>query len=247
MAELREDSLLFSLETLMARERERVQLERAEAERQRALELAAAAAAEKQRLEAALARERELETERAEEQKRLLEHAAQLETLRQSEVMRAQVEAKARADSELRAQRHAHERNLAQLALAEKRSRDRAIALGSAGLLSLFVPTALLFHFAHTLPRARELETELRNLIGVERTRANLASEQLAKAETRRRELEAALVATQTSLSELRAQAAVSPRPGNRPSPAHGAVKPASASTGKPCRESGDPLDPCLR
>src|SRR5690349_20057994 len=124
MAELREDSLLFSLENLMVRERERVQLERAESERRRAEQPAAAAAREKRRLEAELARERKTELERQAAQTRLAEHAAKLEALRQVEVVRAQTEATARAQSELLAQRHAHERSLAELALSAKRSRD---------------------------------------------------------------------------------------------------------------------------
>lgn len=251
MAELREDSLLFSLETLMARERERVQLERAEAERREALAAAARAAREKERLEAALLHERRLEFERAEEQRRMAEHAAKLDALRHAEFVRAQTEAKARAESEVAAKRHAHERSLAELALVAKKSRDRALAMASGALLALLIPTALLFHFAHTVPRSRELEGDLRKLISVERARADVATGQLATAAARARELESELGTLRTSLevrSEAPANAGKSNRaPNSLPKPAPSTSRVPAKSRGTPCRDSGDPLDPCLR
>ncbi|MGC4087095.1 MAG: hypothetical protein QM756_04165 [Polyangiaceae bacterium] len=244
MAELREDSLLFSLENLMVRERERVQLERSESERLRAQEAAEAARREQQRLEAALARERKLEQERLAEQRRLAEHAAKLEALRQAEVVRAQSEAQARAHSEELAQRHAHERTLAELSLRAKHTRDRAVALGSGALLSLFVPAALLFHFAHTVPQAQKTELELKNLLELERSRANEASQQLSRSETRRKELNAELDSVRNAAPPSKAQPTVA-------APSSKAPHVTAPSTllrppGKPCRDSGDPLDPCL-
>jgi colicin import membrane protein len=250
MAELREDSLLFSLETLMARERERVQLDRAENERQEALAAAALAAREKERLEAALLHERKRELERAEEQRRMAEHAAKLDSLRQAELVRAQAEAKARSESELLATRHAHERSLAELALHSKRSRDRALAIWSGALLALLLPTALLFHFAHTVPRTRELEGELRKLISLERARADVATQQLATSVARARELEGEVGTLRASLEVRSGEDSSTTRPNRTPSApqkaTHSATRVPTKSRGTPCRDSGDPLDPCL-
>lgn len=249
MAELREDSLLFSLEALMARERERVQLERAEVERRQALEAAARAAAEKKRVEAELARERTLKLERLEEQHRLARHAAELDALRQAELGRAQTEARARAETELLAQRHAHERKLAELELAAKKGRDRVLAIASSVLLVLLVPTALLFHFAHSVPRTRELEAELRKVIVVERKRGDEASQQLTRATARTHELEgevgrlrAALEARLPSASPVPQAASTAPLTPPKRSPSRADA----ARARPPCRNSGDPLDPCL-
>lgn len=231
----------------MTRERERVQLERAEAERHRAMAAAAQAAREKERLETALLREQQLEQARIEEQRRMAEHAAKLDALRQAEFVRAQAEASARAETELLAQRHAHERGLAELALQAKQGRDRALALCSGALLALLLPTALLFHFAHTVPRTRELEGELRKLISVEHARAEVATQQLAKATGRQRELETELGTLRASLEAH--PEAVGPKPTR---PANNTPKPVLAASTKgkpshgPCRDSGDPLDPCL-
>jgi len=249
MAELREDSLLFSLETLMVRERERVQLDRAEAERRRAEEARAAVAREKQRLETELARERQRELERAAEQARLAEHAAKLDALRQAEVVRAQTEANARAQSEMLAQRHAHERDLAELSLKGKRTRDRALAIGSSALLSLFVPAALLFHFSHTLPAAKRTEGELRRLVLLEQSRAEEASKQLSQVEARGQRLSEELARLRvTSPPEATPSGPGAAGPGLRPQRVAPApqVRPTRPQRNTPCRDSGDPLDPCL-
>ena len=246
MAELREDSLLFSLETLMVRERERVQLDRAEAERQRAEEARAAVAREKQRLEAELARERKLELARVAEQARLAEHATKLEALRQAEVVRAQTEANARAQSEMLAQRHAHERNLAELALGAKRSRDRAIAIGSSALLSLFVPAALLFHFSHTLPAAKRTESELRRLVLLEQSRAEEASKQLSQVEARGQRLSEEVARLRVASPPEAAPPAPSGAAPSGPPRRVPQARPRTPQRNTPCRDSGDPLDPCL-
>ncbi|HWA73268.1 MAG TPA: hypothetical protein VG937_13060 [Polyangiaceae bacterium] len=250
MAELREDSLLFSLETLMARERERVALERAESERQQALATAARIRAEKQRLEAELARERELEQGRLAEQQRLAEHAARLDALRQSELERARREAEARAQSELLAQRHAHERRMTELQLQSSRARDRALAAASTALLALLVPGALWFYFGYARPHAEQLQSELGKLASVERTRADEGLRALRESERERARLAGELGRLQSSTAAPAAAPLTPTRPTPSPTaPALGKLRdPAKPSPARKqhCKDSADPLNPCL-
>jgi hypothetical protein len=228
----------------MARERERVALERAESERQQALAAAARIREEKQRLEAELSRQRELEQSRLAEQQRLAEHAVRLDALRQSELERARREAEARAESELLAQRHAHERRMTELRMQQSRTRDRAFAAASSALLALLVPGALWFYFWHARPRAEQLQSELAKLASVERTRADEGMRALRESERER---------TRLAGEVERLQAA--PTPALAPTPA----RPAPAQMAKPlgplkslppheqkCKDNADPLNPCL-
>jgi colicin import membrane protein len=247
MAELREDSLLFSLEALMVRERERMALERAEIERQQALDAAARINAEKQRLEAELAREHQLEQARLLERRRMEEHAAQLDALRLGEVERARKEAEARARSEVVAQHHAHERRMTELRLQAGKARDRVLALGSTTLLALLIPSVLWVYFGRVRPQALELQAQSAHLVSVERGRADQAARLLAQSEHERRKLT-------HEVDELRSQRAVRPvEEGTKPSASRPLLSKPGASagkepkkTGRKCKDDGDPLNPCL-
>jgi colicin import membrane protein len=246
MAELREDSLLFSLETLMVRERERMALERAEIERKQALAAAARVNAEKQRLEAELRRERELERARLAEQQRMQEHAARLDALRLGEVERARKEAEARAQSEVVAQRHAHERRMTELRLSASKVRDRGLALGSTGLLVLLIPSALFLYFGRVRPQAAELQADSQKLVSAERGRAEEAARLLAQTERERRRLEgelARLTTLPTQREAARPQANFAPAQPKAREPA----RPGQRKGDPSCKDDSDPLNPCLR
>jgi chromosome segregation protein len=246
MAELREDSLLFSLETLMVRERERLSLERAEIERRQALAAAARISGEKQRLEAELARERELEQARQAEKRRLVEHAARLDALRLGEVERARKEAEARAQSEVLAQRHAHEHRMTELQLRARKARDRTLALGSTALLVLLIPGALLLYFARIRPQTAALRTESAKLISVERGRADQAARLLALSERERSKL-----ADELDRMRLAARTAQAPLTRANPAREPGRAQEKAGNVrrkGDPnCKDDSDPLNPCLR
>jgi hypothetical protein len=244
MAELREDSLLFSLETLMARERERVALERAESERLQAVAAAARIREEKQRLEAELSRERELEQGRLAEQQRLAEHAVRLDALRQGELERARREAEARAQSELLAQRHAHERRMTELRMQQSRTRDRACAAASSALLALLLPGALWFYFGHARPRAEQLQSELSKLASVERSRADEGLRALRASERERTRLAGEVERLQAVPARALPLTPARPAPTQTAKP-QGLLKPPPPHKQK-CKDNADPLNPCL-
>lgn len=244
MAELREDSLLFSLETLMARERERVALERAESERLQALATAARIREEKQRLEAELARERELEQSRLAEQQRLAEHAVRLDALRQAELERARREAEARAESELLAQRHAHERRMTELQMQQSRTRDRALGVASSALLALLLPGALWFYFGHARPRAEQLQSELQKLASVQRTRADEGLRALRVSERERTRLAGELERLRALPTPALPIAPAQPLPSQTAKPREPVKQ--FATHKQKCKDSADPLNPCL-
>ncbi len=226
----------------MARERERSALERAEAERQAAQALAANIAAEKQRLERQLAKQREAERLQQLSHERLAEHAARLHAIHEAELARARLESEARAESDLEAQRMAHERRLSELKASAVRTRDRAIAFTSSIGLALLGLGAPLLHFAHFKPQAERTERELAALATTERTRADTAARLLAAAESRAerltRDLES-LRQREPAPSAPKLESAPARRPPERPSE----PKPRPS---KPCKNDGDPLNPCL-
>jgi hypothetical protein len=248
MAELREDSLLFSLETLMVRERERLALERAESERRQALAAAARIDQEKRQLEAELLRERAREQARLAEQQRLAEHAARLDALRLGEVERARRESEARAQSEVLAQRHAHERRMTELKMQASKARDRALAVASTALLGLLIPGALLLYFGRIRPQTAELQAESAKLVGVERSRAEQAARLLTQTERERKKLAGEVERLRRSSSSAAEPAQPSPQPNPASAvPRRNSPSPVPRGRNVNCKDDSDPLNPCLR
>ncbi len=160
MAEMRDSSVLFSLNQLMKLEQQRV-LEETEAARMRAEEQAAARLAEERRIrEEREARLRAEEQARQEQERRQREEAARLEALRLGEIERARVEAERRAQLEVMNQSQEHERKL--VALREdthKKRLKRALVIGGLVATALF-STGLGVYFGHIKPEAERREQE---------------------------------------------------------------------------------------
>ncbi len=243
MANARDSSLLFSLDSLMTLESERV-VEQAEAAAararaaERARDEAARALAERQRREA----ERERARLQAEEERERAEQA-RLEGIRQAERERVLAAARAEQEVERRVRESQHELRLA-AEQASVRARSSRRALGATALAAVLATSGAvaLELFVHE-PRLAALEATY--------------TRRLLVAETRTKEVRALL-----DLSEERVRAlerlvreaaehppAATPPPKPTVSPAHRAPRPArpAPKPARPCRgDPNDPLNPCL-
>lgn len=137
MAEMKESSVLFSLNQLMTLEQQRIQEEAATARKRLEADTAARMEAERR------ARELELERRRLEDERRRLdearmrEEAARLEAMRHATIERARVEAEQQAKIEAMRKQQEHEHAMAKLAGdQQKRRLERLVIAGSlAGVL----------------------------------------------------------------------------------------------------------------
>jgi hypothetical protein len=243
LAELRESSLLFSLDSLLADERERVEKERrqaerarAEAERQKAAE--AARRAEEQARSAAEARARA-----AREEELLREQEARLEGIRRAEIERVTAVARLRSEIELDVRKSEHELRLT-AARAARQARALKGALGALGLLAVLVTGgALAFEFGVRNPERARLQARFDGELASERERTGHVRKLLEESERRAWRLERALEdvkpasvpAPPTTLE--RTPPARPARPPVRPGP-----RERRPCTGNP----NDPLNPCL-
>lgn len=175
MGELRESSLLFSLQSLLNHEKERVVEEAAErlarereAERQRAQRLREAERAETERK---LADERK----RCEEEERARTEAARLEALRLAEVERIRNLAELRAEQDRDERVREHERKLAAIGAGAANGRARW-SLVLAGLLAFAGVAALASLYFGKLKPLYERLSEMEKLVTSERARADQAA-----------------------------------------------------------------------
>jgi len=204
MAEMKESSVLFSLNQLMSLEQQRLKEEEEAAQRRALAEAEARAEAERRAKEAELARIRAEEERRRLEEQRAREEAARLEALRQGEVERARVEAEQRARMEALAKQQEHERAMAQLTQDQhkKRLQKMVAAISVGGVLLL--GSALGVYFGKIKPEAEaeqarqaaaiaDQEAEQQRLKGELEARNKqlaLLNEQLQSARTEKERLE---------------------------------------------------------
>ena len=245
MNELRESSLLFSLEGLLETERERVQRETREAQRRRDDEMVRVAEqASRRRL--AQEQEREArERRQALEQERDRLEAERAEAMKHATIERARIETEAKMRLAEVEQTRKHELLLVQLREGQLTARYRALTWLSSTLLALSLAGGLFAHFGHVRPaQAREL--------GQLRT----SSERIAE---RAQSTEGALAAERAQnqtlgerVHELEARLAAAV--GAAAKPLHvGPARPAPVTSPQPpkaprggCKDTGDPLEKCL-
>lgn len=244
MDELRESSLLFSLEGLLETERERVQREAREAQRRRDDEMARVAEqASRRRL--AQEQEREArERRQALEQERERLEAERMEAMKRATVERARIEAEGRMRLVEVEQTRKHELLLVQLREGQLTARYRTLAGLCSLALLLSIVGALAAHYGYVRPaHARELR-QLQNdrdgavaqASSTERALADARSQNQTLGE-RVHELEARLAgltrdAKPVAAGPIRPPAVTPPRP---PKPPRGG-----------CKDTGDPLEKCL-
>jgi hypothetical protein len=240
MDELRESSLLFSLEGLMETERERVQREAREAQKRRAEELARVAeAAERRRVAAENERqasERRVALEREHER---LEHE-RLEALKLLTVERARVEAESGLRLIEAEQARQHDLALAKLREAQRTGRYRQLAWLSAGALCASLLGGLGAYFGWIAPARARADQHLQSVVRESAERSKATELALAVEQSKNR-----------ALSErLQQQLACAPSPPSSsaapPSPTKSLQGRRPSRTTK-CGDTGDPLDDCLR
>ncbi len=250
MAEMRESSVLFSLNQLMSLEQQRIREEeeaakhKLEAEQSARLEADLRVRAEQEaRLQAEEARRRADESARREE-------AAKLEAIRLAEIESARVAAEQRARIALIEQAQRHERDMAALAGdGQKKRLKRALVLGSVLAVALFGAAGGVY-FGKIQPEAERAELE---------QRAKLASieEALARARTdaertdqKMREAQAAVAKAQSEAERIKAEQtlAAATRAKDDAQKTLQRVQPLKKNTPDciPCKYPGDPLCTCL-
>jgi hypothetical protein len=237
MAEVRESSGLTSLAAL--REQETIRA-RAEAEQRARLESERELARlerERQRIERAAAES--LDTKRQAELNRL-------EAARVFELQRAEQEARAREDLQVQLAEERGARRSAELALTAQLLRQRLLAVSSAALCGASWLCGAVLYFGSLRPQTERAALAAERLLADER-QARAAAEQGNARSVRRNEELAARVGMLEL--ELRDQAAaVTPHtvPAVPQKPGQKATHGVSASQ-PPCRDDGDPLNPCLK
>ena len=246
MDELRESSLLFSLEGLLETERERVQREAREAQKRRDDEMIRVAEqASRRRLaqeQEREARERRLALEQ--ERDRLAEE--RIDAMKRATVERARIETEGKMRLVEVEQTRKHELLLVQLREGQLTARYRTLTWLSSAALVLSLAGSLAAYFGYVQP------AQAHELLQLRTTSTGLA-EQAKSAE---RALAAERAQNQT-LSErvraLEARPAATPIVDAKP-PQTGPGRPPPVTPPKPpkpphriCKDTGDPLDKCLQ
>lgn len=246
MDELRESSLLFSLESLMETERERVQREAREAQRRREEELARVAElAERRRV--ALQQEREAKQRRlALEQEREQLDQARLEAMKQAAVERARIEAESQLRLVEAEQARKHELSLSQLREGERTALYRTLTWLSSGALVLSLIGAFAAYFGMLEPAQARRERQLQSVIDIEAEKSKTIERLLGLERSKNQTLSARVAELEAAKREP-APASVTPRPpivkpfdGEHHGPPGGGVG------NGPCVDDGDPLNKCL-
>jgi len=253
MADLRDDSILFSLKGLMDVEKERIDKERAErAERVREAQIALAMQAERERVrrEAEVKKALNLaEAARLEAQRRR-EEDARLEALKRTAVEAARIEVEARGRLEMMEQKLAHERRMLELREAPRRKRATRLAILGFSLAFATVAGAASFYYGTLRPDAERLRVAYAELVSAERGRADEAKRLLDRSNKRGDQLEAELRGARDEIDELKRAATAA---GGDTKTEKRSVRPAtfrseaSPSRKKRCNDDGDPLNGCLK
>jgi hypothetical protein len=243
MDELRESSLLFSLESLLETERERVQREAREAQRKREDELARVAEmAERRRLAAQQEREAR-ERRQALEQERERMDQERLDAMKRAVVERARVEVEGNARLVEAEQARKHELSLADLRGRHHAARYRALTWLSSGVLVLSWGGALFAYFGLIEPAHAGREQHLQSLIAADAELAKISERALSLERSKNQALQARVDQLSSAPTP---PAAAQPSPPKPPSAVHGGgggPKPPVVRPPRECVDNGDPLN----
>lgn len=242
MDELRESSLLFSLESLLETERERVQREAREAQRKREDELARVAElAERRRLAAQQEREAR-ERRQALEQERERLDQERLEAMKRAVVERARVEAEGNARLVEAEQARKHELSLAELRGRHDAARYRTLTWLSAGALVLSWGGALLAYFGLVEPAHAAREQHLQTLIAADAELAKTSERALSLERSKNHALQARVEQLSHAAPATLATPPALPKPPVSVN-GGGGTKPPVVVPPRECIDNGDPLN----
>lgn len=246
MDELRESSLLFSLEGLLETERERVAREAREAQKRRDDEMIRVAEqASRRRL--AQEQEREARERRlALEQERERFETERIEAMKRATIERARIEAEARTRLVEAEQVRKHELSLSQLREAQRTRSYRTLTWLSSAVAVLSVAAAFAAHVGYVKPAHARDQMQLQSIISTNLQRSKTTERELA-AERRKNETLSARV------RQLEARPVEQAPPAAKP-PVTGPARPPVAGRGNAgqgnlpsaCPDDGDPLRACL-
>jgi hypothetical protein len=244
MDELRESSLLFSLEGLLETERERVAREAREAQKRRDEEMIRIAEQASRRR---LAQEQERE---ARERRQVLEQererfeAERIEAMKRATIERARIEAEAQMRLVEAEQARRHELSLSQLREAERSLRYRTLTWLSSAAAVASVIASTSAYFGYVKPAHARDEMQLKSIISTTSERSKTTERELA-AERRKNE------ALREQLRQLEARP-TAPAPAPAKPATTGPIKPpvgggnGGGMTLQACPDDGDPLRACL-
>jgi len=249
MAQLRESSGLHSLAALRQHEIERSQKQAGEARAQAEAEQRARLLAERER-----AREAELRVEAERGLLRSVDAArrAELEELERARLVefdRAEREAGARRNLELSLAEANNAQRQAEIRFVARTARGRLINLFSAALcLATWLGTAA-FYFAVVRPDADRSRVALERALADEHRARSDADAGAVRASQRQAELSERISSLEQALRDERERAAAAPTGVTgkhaHAGPKHGGAEPPTSHA--PCRDDGDPLNPCLK
>lgn len=242
MDELRESSLLFSLESLLETERERVQREAREAERKRMDELARVAdLVERRRVAAQQEREARERRQQLEQERERLDQE-RLDGIKRAAVERARIEAEGAARLLEAEQARKHDLSLAELRARHGAARYRVLSwLAIVGLVLSWAGTALAY-FGLIGPAHVQREQQLRAVIAADAELAKTMERTLALERSKNQSLQARIEQLAATSTAPVPQPVVS-----KPQPRGGAFgdgkPPVITPPARECVDNGDPLN----
>jgi hypothetical protein len=244
MDELRESSLLFSLESLLETERDRVQREAREAQKRRDDELKRVAElGERRRVAAQQAREAR-ERRVLLEQERDRQEQERLEAMKRATVERARIEAEGQLRIVEVEQARQHDLALAKVREVERAAHHRTVSFISVAAVGVVLGGALFGFFGLIQPAHAQQEQQLRALVGVAEARARRSESALADARAKNLEL-------LQQVTRLKQDAAQPPAAAPKATPQPPRAGPRGTRGSEPardeiCPDDGDPLSRCL-
>jgi hypothetical protein len=249
MDELRESSLLFSLEGLLETERERVQREAREAQKRRDEEMVRVAEQASRRRLAAEQERASRERRAVLEQERERLEQERIDAMKRAAIERARIETEAKVRLVELEQARKHELLMSQLREAQRTTRYRVLTWLSSSAFALSVAAALGIYFGYIAPAQAAQKRQLEAIIDANAEKAKATARAL-DAEQRKSET------LSRRLQQLEAQANSTPAdvasPTNAPSHSgvgKGPIKGATHGTTpvpRNCPDDGDPLRGCL-
>jgi colicin import membrane protein len=242
MDELRESSWLFSIEGLMETERDRVRREAREAQERRETEMHRVAEAAERRAELAK-REREARERREALAKEREQHEHErIEALKQATIERARIEAEASLRLVEAEQARKHDLALSRIREQEGAARYRLVGGLGIGALSVALLGAAAAYFGWIAPAQARAEQHWESRLHEAVTRAEVAELALKAERAKSLALEARVPHIQAGPGFQPAVVAPTPPPARVPVRRTRVAAPQGG-----CKDSGDPLDNCLR
>jgi hypothetical protein len=244
MDELRESSLLFSLESLLETERERVQREAREAQERREQELARVVElAERRRLATQQEREARERRQLLEQERERLEQE-RIDAMKLATVERARIEAESHARIVELEQAQKHGLALSRLREQESTVRYRTLFWLSSAALLVTLALSLSAFLGLVRPAHAREQQSLKDLVAATEARVSATERALSAERSKSQALEEHVKQLQSAAATPKASDPKTP-PGLRP-PLHqgGMIK---EPPRRPCKDNGDPLNPCLR